>query len=256
MPATETAQRYIPCLERHPDECRIAAVTAPHDADLLGVDDSPTDEVMHAVGQIGLHLAAPLAESCAQQGRGGVGAPIIDLQNRVPSRRERLRPPIEIPVVGRGQPIRRQSQESIDLEAVGSPISNSRHRCKNRQASVGTADSGRVDRAPIDQQVLVPIAGAEHPNQKLVEVVGMGDEFDALARIGLPQSIPARLQGGIEEYQARAQRVLDTVDHPPGRPIANHVVERPPRAVVRHVIIECRRNPSLSIGRSASAASR
>ena len=138
-----TAARVEIRRERHAGQRGVAAVRAAHDADALRIRDALGDQVLHAPGDVVLHLLAPLLvprveELLAVAGRGAE----VRLQHRVAAVGEELRHAAVAPGVAAPRPaVRhhderqvlgrhalRQGQVGRDLEPVGRRVADGLHR--------------------------------------------------------------------------------------------------------------------------------
>ena len=123
-------------------ERRVAAVRAAHDADALRVGDALGDQVLHAPGDVVLHLVAPLLVAGVEELLAVAGrAAEVRLQHRVAAIGEELREVVEAPAVARPraavrqhdrrQVLRRdalgQRQERRDLEPVRGRVAHGLH---------------------------------------------------------------------------------------------------------------------------------
>ena len=119
--------------ERDTRECRVTAVRAAHDANALWVGDSLRHQMLHAPGDVVLHLVAPLLVPCVQELLAVAGGgPEVRHQHGVAAVREELREVVEAPAITSprtavrhhderqrlGSHTLRQSQERRDLETV------------------------------------------------------------------------------------------------------------------------------------------
>jgi len=121
-------------------ERSVAAVGAAHDGDSLGIGNPLLNEPADAVGEVVLHLAAPLLVARVQVGLAVAGrAPKVDLEHGKAAVREPLRPGVEAPLVpppraAVGLPLRGQGEVALELEPVAGEKA---HRSLFRQAIPG-----------------------------------------------------------------------------------------------------------------------
>ena len=98
--------------EGHAGQRRVAAVGAAHDADALGIGDALGHQVLHAPGDVVLHLVAPLLVAGVQELLAVAGrAAEVRLQHGVAAVGQELREVVEAPGVARPRPAVRQHDE-------------------------------------------------------------------------------------------------------------------------------------------------
>ena len=101
---------------------RVAAVAGAVDADAPGIDNALGDEVFHAVGDVVLHLAAPLAVTGgAQPGAVAGRAAEVRLEHGVAAVGQKLHLLVPAPVVAGGRPAVRMDdkREVFAIAAIG-----------------------------------------------------------------------------------------------------------------------------------------
>ena len=201
-------------------ERRVAAVRAAHDPDALRVGDALGHEVLHAPGDVVLHLVAPLLVAGVEELLAVAGgAAEVGLQDRVAAVGEELGEVVEAPAVARpgaavrqddrGQVLRghalRQREEGRDLEPVRGRVAHGLH-LRHVLARDPLADlvlQGQLLGRPVEEVALAGVGVARGGDQHDPVVGGGRAEADVLARELALEQLVVRLPRLVAEVEAR-----------------------------------------------------
>ncbi len=217
-------------LHGHAGEGDVAAIAAADDAHPLGVDHAGDGEGLHAIGDVGLHLPAPLAEPRREQVPAkAVRAAELRLQHRIALGRQRLGPPVEVERVPGLRPAMRQDDQrqvlrlsavgngevGHDRAAVGSLVGDhvDRGHVLRLELEVGVPDGGGLAGVQVDEDVGDAMDLAGDLDHDLAAVVRPGLQLDLFAGKGLEDRVPPGLVLGIEEDVVGLRVAPDPADH-------------------------------------------
>ena len=225
---------------------RVAAVTGAEDAHPGRIGVALRDAPAHGVGEVILHLPAPLAVAAPLEGEAVAAAPaIIDLQHGVTAAREELHLLAPAPLVARTVrpamghedhrqfpqlPARRHADVARDLEAIPRREADRAHFGHPRRIDLGPhlADHGHLLLARVVEVVGAGIPVASGQDHHHLAVAGRAR--DEVARAG-QRAVEVALQFRHRRIEPAHLRVIVVERDPrevPGR-IEDQAVDRGPR---------------------------